>query len=247
MKLFETSALIVAGATAFALSGCVLFNDLPYEHTESLELEFESSAPGFDIELEVGDIEIVATEGTPRVTAVIHEKYENDAHLVVDGGRIGLTTDSVDGEARLGDITLELPPHLGRIGIANGVGDIDVSGFDTIESLRLESGTGDVYLSELGEVARIEIELGVGDAFLVGVGAMDAKLECGVGDAVLERSSFAELEVDLGVGDLTAGTSEAVSVDLDSGVGDIVRPRAVESIRPTAASSSRPEAAQSVY
>ncbi|MHC4894090.1 MAG: DUF4097 family beta strand repeat-containing protein [Planctomycetota bacterium] len=230
MKLFETSALIVAGATAFALSGCVLFNDLPYEHTESLELEFESSAPGFDIELEVGDIEIVATEGTPRVTAVIHEKYENDAHLVVDG-----------------DITLELPPHLGRIGIANGVGDIDVSGFDTIESLRLESGTGDVHLSELGEVARIEIELGVGDAFLVGVGAMDAKLECGVGDAVLERSSFAELEVDLGVGDLTAGTSEAVSVDLDSGVGDIVRPRAVESIRPTAASSSRPEAAQSVY
>ncbi|MEO0651270.1 MAG: DUF4097 family beta strand repeat-containing protein [Planctomycetota bacterium] len=214
------SAAVVLVTTG-SLVGCVavdLRHDLDFERTVILDAG-ESGAGDLVIEIQVGDIEVHGTDGPTRVIAQLHEESPGVGELEWVDGRLVL--DTYDGEARIGDVRIEVGTVHGDLWLETGVGDVSAERVDVRGSIQISVGAGDVSLVQLGGPIEVRVDSGVGDVRLRDLDAEQVTIEHGVGDLMLEGLSADRVHAGTGVGDIDLDYCYVDELEAASGIGDV--------------------------
>ena len=213
------AALALAGAGTFC--GCVavdLHHDLDFERTVVLDAG-DRAAGGLTVTIPVGDIEVVATGGPARLVADVHEDAPGVARVELVDGRLVLET--AGGDARLGDVRIEIDAVFGDLVLETGVGDVRVEHVDAHGEVRVSVGTGDVVLRDLGRPSSVIVEGGVGDTRLSALDAGSVDVDRGGGDVDLDDVSTDRAHLSTGVGDVQVDGCLIDALETSTGIGDV--------------------------
>jgi len=240
MALTLPLAALATSCVACPLEACsVQANELPHKR----ELRVPAVGvehTGLDLTLQIGTLEVKATDGTPELVLSLREAEPGDAHASLVDGRLVLTSTSgkrarierlvahvraelpsVKLRADLGGVTLRGLRVAGAIDVANEVGDLLLEDCNASAEARLHADLGDVRLRRF-EGQGVELHVDVGDVVLNEVRAKHVRIEAGLGDVDVRNAELESLEASSNVGDVRCKASAIGKRTLRVGLGSVV-------------------------
>jgi len=230
MKVHQTALLALVPALS-AFASCHIHIDdssgswtvdgvhLDEEHVETIQI-LEWDAEGLDIDIAVGDVNVVATDGATEIEATLHEVEPGDAMLEYRDGKLTWESRTKD-TAAISDVTVRVNGMLPALTISTSAGDVDIRDVILSAALLISTGAGDIRVEASGDLSRADFSTGAGDIRLSGFKSPSVMVSSGAGDLSLSDISTDETDLSTGVGDIRARDCELGIVEASTGIGDI--------------------------
>jgi len=230
MKLNRALALASAPALSLFASCHIHIDDtsgswsvngvhLEEEHVDSIEV-LRWDPAGLEIDVGVGDVTVLATDGASEIEATLRETEPGDARLEYREGKLSWETRSEE-PAAITNVIVRVNGQLPSLTISTGAGDVDIRDVVILNALIVSTGAGDIRVSGVGRLTASEFESGAGDIRLSGFKSPMVMASSGAGDLDLRDITTDQAELSSGVGDISAKDCQLGVVDASTGIGDI--------------------------
>jgi len=237
-------AAFMSSCIACSANGCsVQVNQLP--HTRELRVPVTGvERSGLDLSLQVGTLEVKASDGTPELVVSLREAEPGDASVSFVDGRLVLSSTSgklpqierlvahmsppevpsLKLHSDVGDVTVRGLRVAGEFKVTNRVGDLTLEDCHASQDARVQGDVGNVRLLRF-EGAGLELRARVGDVRLTEVRAKNVRVDADIGDVEVRSSELSALDASSNVGDVHCKSSEIGKRTLRVGVGSVVDDR----------------------
>ncbi len=192
---------------------------LDEEHAETIEV-FNWDPEGLKVDVSVGDVRVVSTDGPTEIEATLRETMANDATLEYRDGVLFWETES-GKPAAISAVIVRTNGAIPGLSIKTDAGDIEVKKVTITGDLYLSTGAGDIRVNDVGSPTHVELKTDVGDIRLSAVSSPSLSLSSDVGDLTLEQVSTGQANLDSQVGDIQARECDLGHLKASTDIGDI--------------------------
>jgi hypothetical protein len=213
-------AAFTSSCIACSANGCsVQVNQLP--HTRELVVPVVGiETSGLDLALQVGTLEVIASDGTPELKLSLREAEPGDASASFVGGRLVLSSTS-GKQPQVERLVAHVPADLPSLALHTEVGDIKARGLRVVGELKVTNRVGDIALEDCSAGKDARVHGDVGSLRVSRFEGAALELRASVGDVRLSEVRAKNVRVDADIGDVEVLDSELDALDASSNVGDV--------------------------
>ena len=230
MKVQHTAILALVPALS-AFASCHIHIDdssgswtvdgvhLDEKHVDTIQI-LEWDPEGLDIDVAVGDVSVVSTDGPTEIVATLHEVEQGDAQLEYRDGKLTWESKTKD-TAAISDVTVRVNGMLPALTISTSAGDVDIRDVILSAALLISTGAGDIRVQASGDLTSADFSTSAGDIRLSGFKSPKVTVSSDVGDLSLTDISTGMTDLSTDVGDIRARGCDLGILEASTGIGDI--------------------------
>lgn len=222
MKILKTLLILCIIPLFFASCEIQIDGDkvrvkgITLEHSRTITLTDNATYDTFKVEAYSGNI---AIEGgaSYALEVKIWEKYENDATLSLQNGK--LVGETISGKPfAIASIEGTIPSET-SLDIETGAGNIMINNMEG-DNFEVETGAGNVMITDI-QADAVEMNTGAGNILIKSLSAERLDCNTGVGNIDVYNSTAKIAECNSGIGNISISESQFENHDLNTGIGKV--------------------------